>query len=241
MTLGLSTQELDNLLDTLSCLQLAAHRILIVAGTELRQFQAFSGWLRQEIDIQAIDASSSDTTEKDVNVDHVTTLEYIQGPMMRSQLTISLGLQPPAEGHLLWDLAAEKTPLLELYTREHKINPAKGSSPRKLLPGIDVLIGHLGLQCENIFNQIAETQRRNVRFGDPVSLGAGTPSCMDMEVVVEVNTTKVMPDELIRLTCRSRKFIKRLLSRMWRLGQALDETRVMYCQKLVFGRVLRLI
>jgi len=185
VTLGLSTQELDNMLDTVNCLQLVTHRILITAGTELRQFQAFSGWLRQEIDSQSTDASSSETTEKDINVDHASTLEYIHGPMLQSGLIEFLYMEQQEEYPLQWKLAAEGRSLLELYKQEHK-NTIKGRPSGKRLPGLDALIGHLNIQCETVFNRIAETQRRNVRFGAPVSLGVGLPLCMDMRTLVEV-------------------------------------------------------
>ncbi len=184
---GLSTQDLDNMLDTVNCLQLVAHRILITAGTELRQFQAFSGWLRHEIDTQTTDASSVESTEKDTNIDHASALEYIQGPMMHSRLIDFLNLEEQEEQPLQWNLAAEGSSLLELYKREHH-NAIKGNVSGKRLSGLGKLIAHLESQSETVFNRIAETQRRNVRFGAPVSLGQGIFLCMDMRTVVEVMT-----------------------------------------------------
>lgn len=185
MTFGLSTQELDNMLSTMNCLQLVAHQILITAGTELRQFQAFSGWLRQEIDTQATDASSSESTWKDIAIDHASALEYIQGPMMQSRLIDILSLEEQVDEPLQWDLASEGSSLMKLYIREHR-NGITGNPSGERLPGLDALIGHLETQCETVFNRIGETQRRNVRFGAPVSLGPGVPLCMDMKTLIEV-------------------------------------------------------
>jgi len=197
VTFGLSTQESDNMLATVNCLQLVAHRILITAGTELRQFQAFSGWLRQEIDTQATDASPSEPTEKDISVDHASVLEYIQGPMMQSRLIDFDNLEEQQEEQpLQWNLAAEGSALLEIYKHEHK-NAIKGNSSDKRLPGLDALIRHLEIQCETVFDQMAETQRRNVRFGAPVSLGLGVPLCMDMRTLVEVATPIAVFDGLV--------------------------------------------
>lgn len=185
VTLGLSTQELDNILDTTNCLQLVAHEILIAAGSELRQFRAFSGWLRQEIENQASDTSPSDTTEKDINVDHASTLSYIRGPMIQSQLIRLFNFEKRADQSGQWDLAAEGRSLFELYKRE-LTGTAREDSPVKRIPGLDTLIDHLKAQCETVFGRIAETQRRNVRIGTPISLGAGSATCMDMRTLVEV-------------------------------------------------------
>ena len=185
--LGLSTQELDNVLETVNCLQLMSHQILITSGSELRQFLAFSAWLRQEIDIQTSDASMAESAEKDVNIDHASTLEYIQGAMTRSQLIGFLNVEAHAEEKPPWDLAEEGRSLFELYKRE-LLNASKEDSSASRLPTLDALMKHLDTQCNAVFNRIAETQRRSVRFGAPVHLQKGVPSCMDMRMLHEVLT-----------------------------------------------------
>lgn len=183
--LGLSTQELDNVLDTVNCLQLMAHQILITSGSELRQFLAFSAWLRQEIDIQASDASMAESAEKDVNIDHASTLEYIQGAMTRSQLTSFFNLEARAGEKPPWDLAAEGRSLFELYKRG-LLNASREDSSASRLPTLDALMKHLDTQCNAVFNRIAETQRRSVRLGAPIYLQKGVPSCMDIRMLHEV-------------------------------------------------------
>lgn len=185
--LGLSTEEFDNVLDTVNCLQLMAHQILITSGSELRQFLAFSVWLRQEIDIQASDANVAESPEKDVNVDHASTLEYIQGAMKQSQLSGFFGLEARAKEKPLWDLAAEGRSLFELYKRGLQ-NPSREDFSASRLPTLDALMKHLDTQCNAIFNRIAETQRRSVRFGAPIYLQKSVPSCLDMRMLHEVFT-----------------------------------------------------
>ena len=185
VTLGLSTQDLDNILDTVNCLQLVGHRILIVSGLELRQFQAFSAWLRQEIENQATDTSSADSPEKDTNVDHASTLEYIQGPMRQSGLTRFFDLEGNADQSSQLDLEAKGRSLFERYKREIKVDDKEDSSAKRL-PALDKLLKHLDTQCNTVFASIAETQKRNVRFGSPTFLGLGIPACMDMRMLVQV-------------------------------------------------------
>lgn len=185
VALGLSTQEIDDILDTVSCLQLVAHEILIASGQELRQFQAFSMWLRQEIDVQASDVSTLETLEKDPNIDHASTLEYIQGAMTKSRLTCFLDIQAQDSQEPEKNPAAEGRSLFDLYKKELK-KKTMGPNSGKRLPALDALIKHLDTQCNAIHARISETQRRNVRLGPPVSLGIGVPHCLDTRMLLEV-------------------------------------------------------
>ena len=186
--LGLSTQELDNVLDTVNCMQLLAHHILICAGSELRQFTAFSAWLGQEIELQSADAGSTsvhEAAEKDFGVDYTSTLDYIQGAMMQSQLVKYFNVRSQDDQKSQWDLSAEGRSLYGVYKRELK-DLSQGSSSQKQLPGLGELISRLDTQCSLVFARIAETQRRNVRLGTPISLGTDVPACMDMRMVIGV-------------------------------------------------------
>ena len=162
-----------------------AHQILITSGLELRQFLAFSAWLREEINIQASDASVAESADKDFNVDHASTLDYIQGAMTQSQLASFFNLETRAEEVPSWDLAAEGRSLFELYRRSLQ-NPDRDDPSARRLPTIDTLIQHLDIQCGVVFNRIAETQRRSVRFGAPIYLQKGVPSCTDMRMTQKV-------------------------------------------------------
>lgn len=182
-TLGLSTQDLNRVLDTVSSLQLVAHHALITANSELHQFFAFSHWLHQEIDTQSSDGNASDNPEKDLNIDHLRTLEYIQGPMMQSQLSAFLSLDYEASVGTQRDLKAEGPSLFDLYTRQVT---SKGSKyPLKYLPGFGALLDHLDGLCSVVFSQIGESQRRNVRIATPISLDKGVPSRTDLRMISE--------------------------------------------------------
>lgn len=123
--------------------------------------------------------------EKDANIDHASTLEYIRGAMLKSRLNEYFNGQVQSIKKSQWDLAAQGRSLFELYKRE--LNDSTANVPvEQQLPGLDALIAHLDTQCKLVFAKIAETQRRNVRFGSVVSLGKGIPACMDMRMLVEV-------------------------------------------------------
>lgn len=187
--LGLSTQELEALISTVNSLQLLAHHILIAANSELQQFTAFSAWLRREIEVQSTESSASDlhdSIENDANIDHMSTLEYLQGPMLRSRLADLFNIQMANDTRPKWDLAAEGSSLYELYKKEIKLANPSALAGRQI-PGLNALITHLGAQCDVVFTRIAETQRRHIRFGSPIPLGKGIPTSLDMRMVMKVS------------------------------------------------------
>ena len=185
---GLSRKELDNVLDTISCLQLLAHHMLIAASSELRQFVAFSTWLRQEIETQSMQRSGSTTldgSETDVHIEYMSTLEYIQGAMSHSRLIRLFNIAVAADRDTVWDIRAEGGSLYELYKKE-LCGLDREIIPKGRLPGLDALLVDLESQCQTIFDGIAETQKRNVRIGSPVYLGRGRIDCVDMRLLAEV-------------------------------------------------------
>lgn len=174
------------MLDSVNCLQLLSHHLLKSAGSELQQFGAFSVWLRHEIEKQAADptsASAQEIAEKDMSFDHASILEYIQGAMTHSQMVSYSGNSIDDDSQR--DLDVEGGLLFELYKKELK-NAVDGLGPRKPLPGLDGLIDHFQKQSMSLFERISETQRRNVHFGVPITLGIGNSACTDMRMVDEV-------------------------------------------------------
>ena len=188
-SLGLSTLELDNMLDSVNCLQLLAHQLLKCAVSELHQFAAFSTWLRHEIEKQAADptsASAQEIAEKDMSFDHSSILEYIQGAMQHTQMLAYTANE--GDGGRPGELEVEGGLLFELYKKQMN-NQSNGPRSQRRLPGIAGLIKHFEKQSGTFFGHISETQRRNVQIGVPTSLGVGDPTCADARMVDEVGTT----------------------------------------------------
>ncbi|KAL8675570.1 MAG: hypothetical protein Q9168_000082 [Polycauliona sp. 1 TL-2023] len=184
-SLGLSTLELDNMLDSVNCLQLLAHQLLKCAVSELQQFAAFSTWLRHEIEKQAADptsASAQEIAEKDMSFDHCSILDYIQGAMQHTQMLAYTDKEP--DGGRLWDLEDEGGPVFQLYKRQMN-NASSGSRPQRQLPGLAGMTQHFEKQLGIFFQHISETQRRNVQIGSPILLGQGNPKCADVRMVDE--------------------------------------------------------
>lgn len=183
-SLGLPTQDLNEILDCASCIQLTAHHILRLSSLELHHFQAFSAWLHQEINIQSSDSDPSDILEKAASLDHTSTLQYVQKACRRSQLLCILKPSAPDREGGRSNLIAKGSSLFELYKSEMKTS--QDANNWGDLPGLESLVAHLDRLCKNVLSVVGRTQRRNVRFGQPINLGNVQGECIDMRMSQEV-------------------------------------------------------
>ena len=189
LALGLNTQELDDILDTNQSLQLLSHHLLITTTTEFRQYSAFSAWFHKEIDVQSSEHGLSglhDSVERESSINHAATLQYIQNAMCQSRLGAHLQEGSSKYDYSKWGISAGGGSLYELYGRELE---SIDNGPRKSLPGLDSLIDHLSSQCKKLFLRSAETQRRNVRFGNPIPITTSLPCFSDLRVIPDVCLT----------------------------------------------------
>ena len=186
--LDLETSEFDHVFDTISCLQLLCHTLLIYTGSELRQFTLFSSWLRQEIETQATDPLSSaaeENLDKDVMPDYHQILEYVQGAMQASQLFELLNIPQPGKSHARLETREDDSLLYDQYKAEIK-KIRQGKHPEKPLPGLDYLTERLNRQCVAIFQRTAAAQGRKVRFGTHINI-CNDFGCYDLRMVPKVS------------------------------------------------------
>ena len=190
--LDLETSELDHVFDTISCLQLLCHTLLIYAGSELRQFTSFSSWLRQEIETQATDPLSTaaeENLDKDVMPDYHQILEYVQGAMQVSQLFELLNIPQPGQSHTGLETREDNSLLYDQYKAEIK-KIRQGKRPEKPLPGLDFLTDRLNRQCTAIFQRTAAAQGRKVRFGNHIDICEDF-DCCDMRMMPKVSSPRI--------------------------------------------------
>ena len=188
-TLGLDSQRLSKVLDCASCMQLMAHHILRISSQELQEFQCFSSWLHQEIGIQSSETDPSDVLEKTASLDYPRILQYVQGACKQSKLLELLNLSSTATESNDLDLNAEGRSLFDLYRSTIKSSSEPDSAAWKNLPGLESLLKHLDRLCQDMFSQAAETQRRNVRMGQPIQLGKADATSIDSRMLQEVRTS----------------------------------------------------
>jgi anaphase-promoting complex subunit 4 len=158
----------------------------------LGQFTAFSLWLRHEIDIQAAENSGSspdDGSDKDALIEHAKVIDYIQGAMTKSRLAEFFPPISADDKRGQWDLRDEGLSLFDILKKELKKRSLDVHIDKRL-PGIGSFCEHLVRQCDIVFRQIAEAERRNVLFGRPVCLAKGNKSGIaDMRVCVKASIT----------------------------------------------------
>ncbi|PGH12046.1 hypothetical protein AJ80_06865 [Polytolypa hystricis UAMH7299] len=178
--LGLETKDLNECLNTVDCLNLLAHKVLIHSGRELREFGSFSKWLRYEVDLQTADplsATAEELTEKGDTLDHGQTLSYIQGALTQSALhdflqpTPSIEPSEPSEPDR-WKSVGQDSSFYDTYKRLLRQQEQPKTQHKTELPLLVDLTSRLNVQCDKVFRQIAETQRRGILHRSPFALCA---------------------------------------------------------------------
>ncbi|KAL4976957.1 anaphase-promoting complex, cyclosome, subunit 4-domain-containing protein [Aspergillus desertorum] len=180
--LGLETSDLNAIVETLDCLHLLAHRIIITANEELTQFHAFSRWLRHQIEMLSAEPMSQtleELMEKTDLVEYPLTLKYIRGALTKSslrdyiqQLPMMGFPRPPSPSDDKW--APNDGDNRSFYDMFKKMldqqNKASANAEPVEFPKLNRLTQRLGLQFEKVFSQIAATQKRSILHRSPLTL-----------------------------------------------------------------------
>lgn len=173
--IGFTAAQIEKLLDMVAALTLVSYKILLAVMDELDHFTSFSSWLRMEIDkLASSSAAAEELTEKEATMDNVKVLTYIQRYLMGSPLAVYLGDVTAEEREKDWKVAEESdgTSLLELVDQQLK-NQERGKPYLKALPKIDQLVNHLTGKSAIVFKEIAEAEKRSVRFNQAVEISTG--------------------------------------------------------------------
>ncbi|KJZ76009.1 hypothetical protein HIM_04465 [Hirsutella minnesotensis 3608] len=175
--IGFSAMQVTRVLDIIGCLTLVGHKILSHVMDELDHFAAFSVWLRFQIDRLASSAGASagdELTEKEATMDNAKVLGYIEKYLTTSPLGIFLDDISTEDCAADWEHCEDGPSLLEMLDKQLK-RRADGQPSMRALPQVDFLVNYMTTWCSRIFNGIAESQKRSVRFGKPIKLALGLP------------------------------------------------------------------
>ncbi|PYI23859.1 putative anaphase-promoting complex component Cut20/Apc4 [Aspergillus violaceofuscus CBS 115571] len=203
--LGLETTDLNAIVETLDCLHLLGHHILINANEELTQFNAFSRWLRHEIDMQSAEPMSQtleELMEKTDMVEYPQTLKYIRGALTKSVLRnfirqlLMMGVpRPPvpSDASEKWAQVGQGRSFYDTFKgllgqQSHASSEADAVAP----PKMNDLTKLLGLQFDKVFGQIALTQRRGILHRSPLTLH---PDCDRNVIDVTMRHEAIDKDE----------------------------------------------
>jgi anaphase-promoting complex subunit 4 len=170
-SLGLSTRQITKVVDAVACLTIVCSKILAHTVEELDIFKAFSSWMRHEIDRLASGSpvSPEDLIEKEAAIDHAKVLNYIQSALTTSKLAVFFGDLKPEETSR-WNLTDNGVPMFDILDAQLK-KQVNGQPYMEALPKLAFLCKQTEKQAKTVFEQIAESQKRNVFFGAPVKIG----------------------------------------------------------------------
>lgn len=171
--IGFSTAQISRLLDIVGCLSLVGHKILSNVMDELGYFNAFSSWLRFQIDLFVSSSTATDElTEKEATMNTSKVLTYIERYLTRSPLDVFFDEISKDDWRADWDHIEDGLVLLPLLDAQLK-NQEAGQASRRALQHVEFLVSYLGTWSNRVFNGIAEAKKRSVRFGTPVKLSIG--------------------------------------------------------------------
>ncbi|KAL2164253.1 hypothetical protein VTH06DRAFT_3469 [Thermothelomyces fergusii] len=170
--IGFDEDQVRKLTDIVSCLMMTAHRVLTVVMDELEHFGAFSTWLRLEIDKQASPSHADELTEKEATMDHPRVLSYIRYYLASSPLALHLD-EVTKEDYIrdreMVTPGLSLTDLLDKQLQEHDA----GRPYMKVLPRIGFQLNYLTAKANEVFEGIADAEKRGVEFGRATAISVG--------------------------------------------------------------------
>ncbi|KXH30890.1 anaphase-promoting complex component Cut20/Apc4 [Colletotrichum simmondsii] len=171
--IGFSVAQVTRAMDIVSCLTMVGHKILLNVMDELDLFHAFSTWMRFQIDrFAAPNSASEELTEKEATMENSKVLVYVQRYLVESPMAIFLDEVATDDYSADWERAESGTSMLEELDTQLK-RQEEGQAYLKAFPNVGFLIDYLTARVNGVFKDIAEAQKRSVRFGQPTKIGLG--------------------------------------------------------------------
>lgn len=172
--LGLLLHQINSIKDTTACLNMVAVKIVIHVVEELEMFGAFSAWLRHEIDrLASSSTSAAEEPDKEAPIDHTRVLLYIQKYMMNSKLSLFFAGESTEHPDKAWERGERGQDMFDVLDQMLKKHD-RGIPTKSSLPRVDILCRQLRAQATNLSQKIADSEKRNVLFGQATSLGTAS-------------------------------------------------------------------
>lgn len=165
--IGFTNADVTRLVDVLAALTLVYHRVLLIVIEELELYRIFSSWLRITIDRVSTSNPSDEIMEKEALLDPAKILKYIERYLVRSPMATFLDTAGDL-GNGLHDLEG-CTKVLDEVTEQLRLDD-EGKTFRRTIPQVSLIFGLLLDKAGDVFKNIAEAEKRSVRFGQAVKL-----------------------------------------------------------------------
>lgn len=166
---GFTNTEITRLVDVLSALNLICHRVLLITMEELELFRMFSSWVRLTIDRVSSTTVPEDLMEKEALLDPAKILRYIERYLVSSPMAIHFAKVPREIWDEDWRCMQDSSGVLDELENQLK-HQDSGKSYMKGLTQMAFVVDLLTAKAEGVFQNIAEAEKRSVRFGQAVKL-----------------------------------------------------------------------
>ncbi|KAK3295716.1 anaphase-promoting complex, cyclosome, subunit 4-domain-containing protein [Chaetomium fimeti] len=170
--IGFDEAQIMKLMDIVSCLMMVSHKILTTVMDELEYFNAFSIWLRLEIDKQGSSSVTEELSEKEATMDNPRVLSYIQHYLANSPLSVYFDEVAKEDYIKDQEMVAPGVSLLDLLDKQ--LREQEGGRPyMKVFPRIDFLLNYLVTSSSAVFDGIANAEKQGVKFGQATEVSVG--------------------------------------------------------------------
>lgn len=170
--IGFTAAQIEKLVDVVQSLYAVSYRVMRMVTKELVLFAKFSSWLRLEIDKLASSTLTDELLERQANVDCPKVLKYITDYLTTSPMSIFFSDVDKEDYTKDWEQADDGASLREMLEKQVKRHEA-GQPYMKALPRLEFLVDYLTSRSGMVLKDIAETQRRRVRFAPTTKLTMG--------------------------------------------------------------------
>lgn len=167
--IGFTNAEITRLVDILSAFSLICHKVLLIVMEELELFRMFSSWLRITIDRVSSSTVSEEIMEKEALLDPAKILRYIEKYLVSSPMALYFAKVPQETWNEGWERVQESSAILGEVDEQLKLEQAEKPFMRAL-PNMAFLVELLTAKAGDVFQNIAEAEKRSVRFGQAVKI-----------------------------------------------------------------------
>ncbi|KAL1880735.1 hypothetical protein Daus18300_001349 [Diaporthe australafricana] len=166
---GFTNTEITRLVDILSALNLICHRVLLIVMEELELFRIFSSWLRLTIDRVSSGTVPEDFMDKEALLDPAKILRYIERYLVSSPMAVHFAKVPREAWDEDLEHMQDSSGVLNELDKQLKRQEA-GNPYMKGLVQMAFVVDFLTAKAGDVFQNIAEAEKRSVRFGQAVRL-----------------------------------------------------------------------
>ncbi|KAK4156712.1 anaphase-promoting complex, cyclosome, subunit 4-domain-containing protein [Chaetomidium leptoderma] len=171
-SIGFDEAQINKLMEIVSCLMMVAHKVLTTVMDELEHFNAFSIWLRLEIDKQGSSSIGEELTEKEATMDNPRVLSYLQRYLANSPLALYFDEVGKDDYIKDQEMIEPGSSLLDLLDKQLQEQEA-GRPYMKVLPRVGFLANYLSSRANTVFKGIAEAEKKGVLFGQATEVSVG--------------------------------------------------------------------